>query len=177
MALMKCPACGQEITEKSATCIHCGYPLEQSGVNGNSESGSSEKLYKLILKQVTNDGKYETIRIVREASGCGLAESKNMVETLPQSITSGLTYEDAQNLKSKLVELGGTVSVEEDLPAHVKKDIVADTASRRPKCPACQSANIAKLPAQKSGLISGVLSLAKGNLGKTMECKTCGHKW
>lgn len=29
MALIKCPECGQEISDKSDKCIHCGYPLSQ----------------------------------------------------------------------------------------------------------------------------------------------------
>lgn len=28
MALIKCPECGREISDKSKICIHCGYPLE-----------------------------------------------------------------------------------------------------------------------------------------------------
>ena len=27
MALIKCPECGKEISDKSSACIHCGYPL------------------------------------------------------------------------------------------------------------------------------------------------------
>ena len=29
MSLVKCPECGKEISDKSNTCIHCGYPIEQ----------------------------------------------------------------------------------------------------------------------------------------------------
>lgn len=28
MALINCPECGKEISDKSKQCIHCGYPLE-----------------------------------------------------------------------------------------------------------------------------------------------------
>ena len=28
MALIKCPECGKEISDKSIACIHCGFPLE-----------------------------------------------------------------------------------------------------------------------------------------------------
>ncbi len=29
MALIKCPECGKEISDKSTVCIHCGYPLQE----------------------------------------------------------------------------------------------------------------------------------------------------
>lgn len=29
MALINCPECGKEISDKSKQCIHCGYPLEE----------------------------------------------------------------------------------------------------------------------------------------------------
>lgn len=201
MALMKCPACDGEILDKTPVCSHCGYPLEQAGVkeslgnrspqSGNSQSESPEKLYKLILERVTQDGKYETIKIIRDASGCGLTDSKKMAEALPQTIALGLTYEDAQELKSRFEELGGAASIQEDSSSHSANDVVtkmvadekalqnkkAAFLAGRPKCPACQSANIAKISAPKAGLFSGLLSLANGSVGKTMECKTCGHKW
>lgn len=33
MALIKCPECGREISDKSKQCIHCGYPIEQANKN------------------------------------------------------------------------------------------------------------------------------------------------
>lgn len=201
MALMRCPACDGEILDKASVCSHCGYPLDQAGVkeslgNGspqseNAQSERPEKLYKVILEQVTKDGKYETIGIIRDASGCGLADSKKMAETLPQTIALGLTYEDAQELKKRFEALGGSASIKEDSSSHSANDVVAQMVADekslqskkaaflagRPKCPACQSVNIAKISTPKAGIFSGLLSLANGSVGKTMECKTCGHKW
>ncbi len=37
MALIKCPECGQEVSDQAPVCVHCGYPLKQSPtVNGNN---------------------------------------------------------------------------------------------------------------------------------------------
>ena len=35
MALIKCPECGKEISDKANQCIHCGYPLSQLPNNNN----------------------------------------------------------------------------------------------------------------------------------------------
>ena len=32
MSLIHCPECGKEISDKSEKCIHCGYPIRQSGI-------------------------------------------------------------------------------------------------------------------------------------------------
>lgn len=37
MALIKCPECGKEISNKSKQCIHCGYPLDESIINQNTK--------------------------------------------------------------------------------------------------------------------------------------------
>ena len=33
MALIKCPECGKEISDKSDVCIHCGYPIKTKIIN------------------------------------------------------------------------------------------------------------------------------------------------
>ena len=43
MALIKCPECGKEISDKSINCIHCGYPLDlQSSQPVNTEINLGE---------------------------------------------------------------------------------------------------------------------------------------
>ena len=37
MALIKCPECGKEISDKAMQCIHCGYPLSQLLSNSNAD--------------------------------------------------------------------------------------------------------------------------------------------
>ena len=50
MALIKCPECGKEISDASAACIHCGYPLNKNsgilfffmiGIIGENDSSSA----------------------------------------------------------------------------------------------------------------------------------------
>lgn len=50
MALIKCPECGMDISEKAASCIHCGYPLEKvpsiSQTDEETTSVKNEKMQK-----------------------------------------------------------------------------------------------------------------------------------
>lgn len=47
MALIKCPECGKEVSDKAAACIYCGCPF----------SNKKEKYYKILLPSVEELGK------------------------------------------------------------------------------------------------------------------------
>lgn len=46
-----------------------------------------------------------------------------------------------------------------------------------PKCPTCGSTNIKKISGTKRWVGTGLFGLASSNLGKTMQCNSCGYKW
>lgn len=41
MALIKCPECGAEISDKSTVCVHCGYPIKENSVNTTENTEES----------------------------------------------------------------------------------------------------------------------------------------
>lgn len=41
MALIKCPECGKEISDKAGQCPHCGYPIEQVTIPENESIGQN----------------------------------------------------------------------------------------------------------------------------------------
>jgi large subunit ribosomal protein L7/L12 len=51
------------------------------------------------------------IKVVREATGLGLKEAKDLVEGAPKAVKEGATKEEAAELKKKLEEAGATVEV------------------------------------------------------------------
>ncbi|MGE4485822.1 MAG: 50S ribosomal protein L7/L12 [Oscillospiraceae bacterium] len=55
--------------------------------------------------------KIKVIKIVREITGQGLAEAKATVEGVPAKIKEGISKDDAEAIKAKLVEVGATVEV------------------------------------------------------------------
>ena len=46
-----------------------------------------------------------------------------------------------------------------------------------PKCPTCGSIDIKKISGAKRWLTTGVFGLASSDVGKTMQCNSCGAKW
>ncbi|MBQ8914610.1 MAG: 50S ribosomal protein L7/L12, partial [Clostridia bacterium] len=55
--------------------------------------------------------KLDVIKVVREITGLGLKEAKDMVEGVPSKIKEGISKEDAEALKTKLTAAGATVEV------------------------------------------------------------------
>ncbi len=55
--------------------------------------------------------KVAVIKVVREATGLGLKEAKDLVEAAPKAVKEGVTKEEAAELKKKLEEAGATADV------------------------------------------------------------------
>ena len=62
---------------------------------------------------LTNAGgqKIQVIKVVREATGLGLKEAKDLVDGAPKVIKEGIAKKDADELKKKLEDAGGTVEL------------------------------------------------------------------
>jgi large subunit ribosomal protein L7/L12 len=55
--------------------------------------------------------KVAVIKVVREATGLGLKEAKDLVEGAPKAVKEGVTKEEAADLKKKLEEAGATADI------------------------------------------------------------------
>ena len=55
--------------------------------------------------------KIKVIKVVREATGLGLAEAKALVEAAPKALKEGISKEDAEAVKAKLEEVGAKVEI------------------------------------------------------------------
>ena len=67
--------------------------------------------FDVILKAVDAAKKIQVIKVVREATGLGLAESKAFVDAPGKPIKQGLSKDDAEKLKKTVTEAGGTVEI------------------------------------------------------------------
>ncbi len=57
------------------------------------------------------DKKIQVIKVVREATNLGLKEAKDLVDGAPKAVKTGISKEEAEDLKKKLEEAGGTVEL------------------------------------------------------------------
>ena len=75
-----------------------------------AEAAEEQTEFDVILKSF-GAAKVAVIKAVRSATGLGLKEAKDVVESAPAAIKEGVTKEEAEELKTKLEEAGAEVEV------------------------------------------------------------------
>lgn len=66
--------------------------------------------FDVVLKDA-GAKKIQVIKVVREITGLGLKEAKDLVDGAPQTVKAGVTKDEANTMKAKLEEQGATVEV------------------------------------------------------------------
>jgi large subunit ribosomal protein L7/L12 len=67
--------------------------------------------FDVVLESVPADKKIAVLKIVRELTGLGLKEAKDMVEAAPKAVKEGITKDAAEDAKKRIEEAGGKVTV------------------------------------------------------------------
>ncbi len=67
--------------------------------------------FSVVLKAAPADKKIGVIKVVREATGLGLKEAKDLVEGAPKEVKGGVNKDEAEKIKKALVEAGAEVEV------------------------------------------------------------------
>ena len=80
------------------------------GGGGGDEGGAEQTEFDVVLESA-GDKKIQVIKVVREATGLGLKEAKALVDDAPKPIKEKASKEEADELKAKLEEAGGTVNL------------------------------------------------------------------
>ena len=67
--------------------------------------------FDVVLKDVGGN-KIQVIKVVRDATGLGLKEAKDLVDGAPKTIKEGVNKDEAEELKAKFAEAGATVELQ-----------------------------------------------------------------
>ena len=79
---------------------------------GAAAPAAEEKTeFDVILTGAPADKKIQAIKVVREITGLGLKEAKDLVEGVPKAVKEGASKEEAEAIQKKLQEVGATVEV------------------------------------------------------------------
>jgi large subunit ribosomal protein L7/L12 len=91
--------------------ISAAAPVAAGGGAGAGAAAEEKTSFNVFLK-ATGDGKLNVIKAVREATGLGLKEAKDLVDGAPKMVKENLKKEEADELKKKLEEAGATVEIQ-----------------------------------------------------------------
>jgi large subunit ribosomal protein L7/L12 len=81
------------------------------GGGGGGAAAVEEQTEFNVMLEGFGDKKIGVIKVVRQATGLGLKEAKDLVEGVPSKVKEGLSKADAEKLKKELEEAGATVSI------------------------------------------------------------------
>lgn len=83
-----------------------------AGGGGEAAAAAEEKSdFDVELSEVPAAGKIAVIKAVREVTGLGLKEAKDLVEAAPKVIKEGASKEEAEEIKKKLEESGAKITL------------------------------------------------------------------
>jgi large subunit ribosomal protein L7/L12 len=78
---------------------------------GAGAAAAAEKTNFDVVLKAAGANKLQIVKLVKELTGLGLKEAKDMVDGAPKTIKEGLPKDEAENLKKQLVEAGAEVEL------------------------------------------------------------------
>ena len=86
--------------------------MPMAGGAGAGAAAVEEKTeFNVVLKNA-GEQKINVIKVIREATGLGLKESKDIADSAPKAVKEGMKKEDAEALKKQLEDAGATVELQ-----------------------------------------------------------------
>ena len=81
-----------------------------AGAAAGGEAAAEKSSYDVVLAEA-GDQKIKVIKVVRDATGLGLKEAKELVDGAPKTVKEGVSKEEAEELKTKFAEVGAVVEL------------------------------------------------------------------
>jgi large subunit ribosomal protein L7/L12 len=78
---------------------------------GPAAAPAEEKTEFTVVLAKAGDKKIDVIKVIREITGLGLKEAKDLVEGAPKTVKEGVGKDDANKMKEKLTAVGATVEL------------------------------------------------------------------
>ena len=97
-------ACEEEFGVSAAAAVVAG------GAVAGAAAAEEKTEFDVVLASA-GDNKIKVIKAVREITGLGLKEAKEIVDGAPKTLKEGVSKEEAEDMKAKLEEVGATVEV------------------------------------------------------------------
>jgi large subunit ribosomal protein L7/L12 len=111
MSVLELAELSKSLQEKFG--VTAAVPVAASAAAGTTEAAKpveEQTEFSAILSMI-GDKKIQVIKVVRELTGLGLKEAKDLVDGAPKPVKEGVSKEEAEKVKAKLSEVGATVEI------------------------------------------------------------------
>jgi large subunit ribosomal protein L7/L12 len=113
MSLMDAAALVKELETELGVSAAAPIAVAAAGApaGGAAPAAAAEKEDFNVVLTGSGDKKIQVIKVVRELTGLGLKEAKDLVDGAPKAVKEGVPKAEAESMKKKLEEAGGTVEL------------------------------------------------------------------
>jgi large subunit ribosomal protein L7/L12 len=94
--------------EPAAAAVAVAAPA--AGGEGGGAAAAEKTSFDVILKSA-GGAKLQIVKLVKDLSGLGLKEAKELVDACPKPVKEGVSKEEAESIKAQLVEAGAEVEL------------------------------------------------------------------
>jgi large subunit ribosomal protein L7/L12 len=95
----------------SAAAVAVAAPVAGGPAAGGAAAAAEEQTEFDVVLSAVGDKKIQVIKVVRELTGLGLKEAKDLVDGAPKPVKEKIAKAEAADMKKKLEEVGATVEV------------------------------------------------------------------
>ena len=88
-----------------------GVAVAAPGAGGAAPAAEEQTEFNVVLAAAPADKKIQVIKVVREITGLGLKEAKDLVEGVPKPVKEGVSKEESEAIQKKLQDVGATVEL------------------------------------------------------------------
>jgi len=110
LSVLEAAELSKMLEEKWGVSAAAPVAVAAAGVAGAAAPAEEKTAFDVILASAGAQ-KINVIKVVRELTGLGLKEAKDLVEGAPKPVKTGVAKEEAETMKKKLAEAGATVEV------------------------------------------------------------------
>ena len=109
MTLMDAAALVKELEEELG--VSAAAPVAMAAAAAGPAAAVEEKTEFNATLTDTGDKKIQVIKVVRELTGLGLKEAKDLVDGAPKVVKEGVSKAEAETIKKKIEEVGGKIEI------------------------------------------------------------------
>ncbi len=92
--------------------VSAAAPVAMAAAPAAADAPAAEEQTEFdVILTSAGDKKVQVIKVVREVTGLGLKEAKEVVDNAPKPVKEKVSKEEAEELKAKIIEAGGTVEI------------------------------------------------------------------
>jgi len=111
ISVLECSQLVKRLEQELGVSAAAAAPVAVAGGGGAAAAPAEEKTEFTVTLTDVGANKILVIKAVRELTGLGLKEAKDLVDAAPKAVKEGVAKEEAEQVKEKLAEAGAAVEV------------------------------------------------------------------